>query len=121
MNTLLMPRLDSGPCVLYLVLGQLTYWPILATLPRWSPNGNEIAFIGTEAGKVWKVFVAPAQGGSPRELLPQDQQESDATWSPDWKFLAFGRPSYGVNLAETDLAAYQIAICDTATPSIDGL
>ncbi|HEV2400647.1 MAG TPA: protein kinase [Candidatus Sulfotelmatobacter sp.] len=94
---------------------QLTYSPILATLPRWSPEGNQIAFIGTEAGDVWKVFVVPAQGGSPRELLPRDRQESDATWSPDGKFLAFGRPSYGVNLAETDLAAYEIAIYDTAT------
>ena len=94
---------------------QLTYWPILATLPRWSPDGNQIAFIGTEAGEVWKVYIVPAQGGSPRALLPQDRQESDATWSPDGKFLAFGRPSYGVNLAETDLVAYEIAIYDTAT------
>ena len=94
---------------------QLTYWPILATLPRWSPDGTQIAFIGTEAGEVWKVFVVPSQGGRPTELLPQDRQESDATWSPDGKFLAFGRPSYGVNLAENDVATYEIVIYDTAT------
>jgi len=72
---------------------QLTYPPWVATLPSWSPDGSQIAYIGAQAGKPWKIFVIPAQGGSPEELLPENMPEVDATWSPDGARLAFGRLS----------------------------
>ena len=89
---------------------QLTYWPVYATLPRWSPDGKQIAFVGTEQGKPWKIYLISATGGTPQELLPQDLQENDATWSPDGKQIAFGRPSYGMDLGELE-----IQICDLTT------
>ena len=72
---------------------QLTYPPWTASLPSWSPDGSQIAYIAAQPGKPWKIFLVSAQGGSPEELLPQDTGEVDATWSPDGKRLAFGRLS----------------------------
>ena len=59
---------------------QLTYWPFYASLPRWSPDGKQVAFVGTEQGRSWKIFLISPQGGTPQELFPQDRQEADATW-----------------------------------------
>jgi serine/threonine protein kinase len=87
---------------------QLTYWPIFATLPRWSPDGKQIAFIGTETGKPWKIYLISAKGGTPEELLPQDRQENDATWSPDGRQIAFGRPSYGMDLGELEIQIFDL-------------
>jgi serine/threonine protein kinase/Tol biopolymer transport system component len=95
---------------------QLTYWPIYATLPRWSPDGKQIAFVGTEAGKPWKIFLISAQGGAPQEVFPQDRQEVDATWAPDGNRIAFGRPSLG-----SDLGGPEIQIFNLATRQASGV
>jgi len=95
---------------------QLTFWPLYATLPRWSPDGKQIAFIGTEAGKPWKIYLVSPQGGTPQELLPQDREENDASWSPDGKRIAFGRPSYGLDLGELE-----IQILDRATQQMSAI
>jgi eukaryotic-like serine/threonine-protein kinase len=83
--TLWRSRLDGSERV------QLTHTPVYATLPRWSPDGKSIAYVGTQGGKPWKIFVIPAEGGTSRELLPENRHEVDATWSPDSNRLAFGR------------------------------
>lgn len=95
---------------------QLTYWPTYATLPRWSPDGSEIAFVGTVLGKPWKIYVISAQGGTPRELLPSDREESDVTWSPDSKRVAFGRPSYEIKLGTQD-----IQTCELSTHEVSSI
>ncbi len=89
---------------------QLTYWPVYATLPHWSPDGKQIAFVGTEYGKRWKIFLISPEGGTPQEALPEDRQEADASWSPDGKQIAFGRPTLGM-----DLGGLEIQILDLAT------
>ena len=87
---------------------QLTYSPVYATLPRWSPDGKQIGFVGTEQGKPWKIYLISPQGGTPQELFPQDRQEADATWSPDGKQIAFGRPSYGMDLGELEIQIFDL-------------
>jgi Tol biopolymer transport system component/predicted Ser/Thr protein kinase len=84
-NTLWRSRVDGSERL------QLTYPPAAASLPTWSPDGSQIAYHSAEAGKPWKIFLIPAQGGTSKELLPADVGEIDATWSPDGSQLAFGR------------------------------
>ena len=69
---------------------QLTFSPVLASQPYWSPDGKRIAFMGTAPGKSWQIYVVPAEGGTPRMLSPEDRNHVDPSWSPDGLSLAFG-------------------------------
>jgi len=92
---------------------QLTYPPVAATLPSWSPDGNQIAYVAADRGKPWKIFLVQAQGGAPEELLPENEGEVDATWSPDGKQLVFGRVAVGatrtIYLQLVDLKTRQVS------------
>ena len=70
---------------------QLTYAPMRAALPHWSPDGKQIAFVGTTPGKPWKMFLVSSSGGSTQQILPDELQDLDPAWSADGKTLAFGR------------------------------
>ena len=90
---------------------QLTYPPVFTGLPRWSPDGTQIAYIATQAGRPWKIFLMPAQGGTPQELLSETSNEADPAWSPDGKKLAFGRfGQQGGGIHVVDLATRQISV-----------
>jgi Tol biopolymer transport system component len=80
---------------------QLTFPPLLAYESYWSPDGKRIAFIGTEPGRSWQVYVVPVEGGTPRMLSPEGRNHTDPSWSPDGLSLAFGAfPG-----AQTDIAS----------------
>jgi Tol biopolymer transport system component len=69
---------------------QLTFPPMRAFLPRWSPDGTQIAFMGTTGGDHWTTYVIPAQGGVARQMIPGNDETADATWTPDNKSVVFG-------------------------------
>ena len=70
---------------------QLTYPPVSASLPHWSPDGTRIAYDDREPGQLTKIFLISAQGETPQEVLSEKLSQADATWSADGKQLAFGR------------------------------
>jgi Tol biopolymer transport system component len=69
---------------------RLTLPPLAAELPRWSPDGKRIAFMGRAEGRPWKVRVVSAEGGSYEPLTSTDAAEGAPTWSPDGSRVAFG-------------------------------
>ncbi len=73
---------------------QLGFPPMQAGLPRWSPDGKQIAFTGTAPGKPWKIYVQSADGGTPQQLMQEERNETDPGWSPDGNLLVFGRFPY---------------------------
>jgi Tol biopolymer transport system component len=69
---------------------QLTKPPLLTMLPRWSPDGKWIAFMGKDPGQRWRVRVVSVDGGSYAPVTVENDQEGAPTWSPDSAQIAFG-------------------------------
>ena len=72
---------------------ELTFAPMQAGLPSWSPDETQIAFSGREQGKSWDIYVVPAEGGNPTAVTAGDNDDLNPTWSPDGEELAFGGSS----------------------------
>ena len=69
---------------------QLTFLPMRVLLPRWSPDGKQIAFnaIVPGAGVTWNIQLISSEGGTPQRVFPSEQQsQMDAYWSPDGNSL----------------------------------
>jgi len=68
---------------------QLTLPPMKVSLPRWSPDGKRIAFLGQVVGKPAKIYIVSADGGTPKQAIPDERSEGEPSWSPDGNSLAF--------------------------------
>ncbi len=66
---------------------QLSYAPMRAHHPAWSPDGKRIVFAA--AKQRWEIFVVPAEGGDPRPLSATDQTDAEPSWSPDGTTVIF--------------------------------
>lgn len=84
-NSLWRSRIDGSDRL------QLTSAPIEPWLPHWSPDATQIIFTDQQAGKPWKSLIISAQGGTPIEMYPEKNYQTDAHWSPDGKQIIFGR------------------------------
>ncbi len=69
---------------------QLTFAPMKVCMPRWSPEGKRIAFFDAPPEGHSKIYVIPAEGGTPEALTSGEHNEADTTWSPDGNSLVFG-------------------------------
>jgi len=69
---------------------QLTLPPTEVELPRWSPDGKWIAFMGRDPGQPWKVRLVSADGGPYGPVTSTDAAEGAPSWSADGTRLAFG-------------------------------
>jgi Tol biopolymer transport system component len=74
---------------------QLTFSPQQAGLPRWSPNGKQIAFIAASVGQPSKISVVSAEGGASEEIIPQEPVQNDPAWSADGNSIIFGEAPLG--------------------------
>ncbi|MFZ0691004.1 MAG: protein kinase [Acidobacteriaceae bacterium] len=69
---------------------ELAFAPMEASMPRWSPDGTQIAFAGKEPGKPSKIYIVPSQGGVPEQVTQGGLNDGDPSWSPEGDALAFG-------------------------------
>jgi DNA-binding winged helix-turn-helix (wHTH) protein/Tol biopolymer transport system component len=67
--------------------------------PAWSPDGKQIAFEGWTSGRSGRLYLVSSEGGSPKELFPDDRDQGRPAWSPDGKFIAFDRADSAVSTA----------------------
>jgi len=99
---------------------QLTYPPLTPVLPSWSPDGQQIVFYGLSPGKKTKSYLVASEGGTPREIIPDDpQEEFDPSWSGDGTKIAFGHGPSGPNpgIRIIDLKTNQVS----TLPGSEGL
>ena len=68
---------------------QFTGGPKADALPRWSPDGTELAFVSNRDRKEKQLYVIPVAGGEPRRLTDLDGEVTEVQWSPDGSRLAF--------------------------------
>ena len=93
---------------------QLTFPPMRALLPRWSPDGKQIAFNATLPGVAWNVYLVPSDGGTPQRVFPSEQSQVDASWSPDGNALVFG------TLAVSNMPLYTIDLRSKRVSTLPG-
>ena len=94
---------------------QLTFPPLRAALPQWSPDGQRIAFARLGPGQSARLLLVPAGGGTPQDAVPADKgTQMDGSWSPDGRRIAIGRWISGgpedrdVTIQIADLATGQV-------------
>jgi Tol biopolymer transport system component/DNA-binding winged helix-turn-helix (wHTH) protein len=68
---------------------QLTASPVQATMPRWSPDGNQIAYHDTSPGTPGRIFLISSKGGKPEPLLNEPRNQMDPNWSPAGDSVVF--------------------------------
>lgn len=74
-------------------LFQLTNSPKSDSNPRWSPDGEKIAFISARSG-LPQVWLIDPTGGEATQLTDVPTGVSSIAWSPDSKFIAFASEVY---------------------------
>jgi serine/threonine protein kinase len=102
---------------------QLSFPPLQVALPRWSPDGRQIVFMGRLPPQLWQIYVVPAEGGSPQQLVSDDKNEGAPDWSPSGSQLVFSQfPELGsaardMVIHRLDLRTHQVSIL----PGSEGL
>jgi eukaryotic-like serine/threonine-protein kinase len=69
---------------------QLSFPPLAAYMPRWSPDGRQIAFMASSPGKPVKIYLVSADGGATEQPIPGSDDQGDPNWSPDGSSFVFG-------------------------------
>lgn len=103
---------------------QLTGRPMQVFMMYWSSDARQIAFMGRQPGKPWKIYTMDADGGHLQEVLDEDRSEADPDWSPDGKMLVFGRLPDLMAEAAQPKAIYTVDLAThtmTKLPGSDGL
>ena len=99
---------------------QLTSGAERTGLPRWSPDGKQIAFVAMKPGESWKLYVVSRDGGTPQPVLEGGSSQIDANWSSDGQKLMFGAFNHehdGMNIRILDFKTHTV----TVVPGSDGL
>src|SRR6185437_22303 len=91
---------------------QLTFPPLDARLPQWSPDGKQIAFFAFSGNPRPKAYIVSNDGGQPVQIFPgTTAQEWDMTWSADGEKICFGEAPADPNAALqiVDLKTHQVS------------
>jgi Tol biopolymer transport system component len=105
---------------------QLTFPPLSAGRPRWSPDGTRIAFRGDQGPANFRIYLIPPEGGTPQAITPAEFTRAfSACWSPDGKSLIFSEIPplpYTARRPELPMQRVDVKTAEvTALPGSEGL
>jgi len=103
---------------------QLTFPPVRAYEPRWSPDGSQIVFMDVRFDSSWKIYLLSSSGGSPEVLTQTNTSEADATWTPDGKSIVFGKTDKIDIFSNANVAIYRLDLKTrrvSSIPDSDGI
>jgi len=91
---------------------KLTTAPERAALPRWSPDGTQIAYVRMLPDQPTKIALVPRNGGSSRDLLSEDRSQIDANWSADGSRMLIGSLAHDkeINIRLIDLKTHAVEV-----------
>jgi tricorn protease len=87
---------------------RLTAGPGLKSDPKFSPDGQWIAYTANSNGNE-NVYVTPAGGGQPRQLTFSSGPDTVQGWTPDGKQVLFSSPRYGYSHQVVQLFTVPVA------------
>jgi Tol biopolymer transport system component/DNA-binding winged helix-turn-helix (wHTH) protein len=87
---------------------------IFVGLPRWSPDGKQIAFMGQMLNANWRAYLISTNGGTFEDLAPDAPAGVDPGWTPDGKSIV-------LSLNDQGLSGRGISILDLQTRKVNDL
>lgn len=101
---------------------RLTFPPMVPDYYQlaWSPDSRRIAFTAAPGGGVDRVYVVSRDGGSPVALTPGSGIESQPSWSPDGRYLAFERVATAADSTGGQGAIYIVDLKSDKTSLLPG-
>lgn len=70
---------------------RLTPDGLQAAIPRWSPSGKQLAFMGRQIGQPWRIHISSAFEGTTSALEGPGDDVADPSWFPDGNELLLGK------------------------------
>jgi Tol biopolymer transport system component/DNA-binding winged helix-turn-helix (wHTH) protein len=82
-----------------------------AALPRWSPDGKQLVFMGHTISSNWRAYLISSDGGKFEELVPSVTAGIDPNWMPDGKSILVSLSNLGPTgqgISQVDLATREV-------------
>jgi Tol biopolymer transport system component len=99
---------------------QLTRPPLGVWANTWSPDGSRIAMMAVAPGGVSKIYVVPADGGKPEQIVDAPGEQASPSFSPDGKSILFGRAANDPSKPAPDNAVFTYDLESRKLSSIPG-
>jgi len=86
--------------------------PETAALPRWSPDGTQIAYVRLRQGQPAKIALVSRDGGPSQDLLNESRTQIDSNWSADGSRIMIGSfvQDKDISIRVVDLKTRQVEI-----------